>query len=199
MILTLLSQSALGADYTVEFSPAPNSISDQEVSTLSSSKILNFAQDVLSSISNTLSAYLKTTDIPTCTSSQILAKSGQALVCVNISSIPGLTLTDGQADSFKKLIINASCTVSGCTFDSLGSPNIVSSIPRASAGNYSITFTANQKAPTYCDCQAVGNHDQSCHIYGLTASGISVVRTYSTTGNVLQESSALRIYCEMPR
>lgn len=61
----LLSSPAYSADYTVEFQPADQSIGDQQVSSITSSKITDFISEVSSRISAVVANYVLKSDIKT--------------------------------------------------------------------------------------------------------------------------------------
>lgn len=61
--LILISNLAYAADFTVDFNPSANSVDDSKVSSISSSKISDFATAVLSAVSSTLSNFLQKNDI----------------------------------------------------------------------------------------------------------------------------------------
>lgn len=109
----LCSLSTYGADFLIEVQPKTDSVGVQELKTelkptcsstqkmrydgseyvcedITSSSILNFASEVISAMSTTLSNYLLKTDIPNCTSGQVLTKIGDNYSCVNpvLSSSP---------------------------------------------------------------------------------------------------------------
>lgn len=63
IILTLNVMSAQAQEFVIEVAPAPNSIGNNEVSSISSSKISDFVSSVISSMSSTLNSYLKKEDI----------------------------------------------------------------------------------------------------------------------------------------
>lgn len=77
-----LSLNTYAADYVIEFQPAPNSVSDAEVSSLSTSKISGFLSEVSSAIQSAISGLLSRSEIPSCSAGQFLSKVDNDLVCV---------------------------------------------------------------------------------------------------------------------
>lgn len=63
LLILLISLQAQAADFTVEFTPANNSVGDAQVSSISSSKISDFVSSVVTAISSTLSNYLLKSEV----------------------------------------------------------------------------------------------------------------------------------------
>lgn len=105
LLILLLSFNAVAADFTVEFTPAPNSVGNPQVSdgALSSSKIINFASEVVSALSSSLSSYVLKSDVPNCSANQFLVKSGNSFSCQAVA-IP-------SSEPTENLIINGDFSV----------------------------------------------------------------------------------------
>lgn len=73
--MNLENYQAQGADFIIELKPKSNSINDEHVSSISSSKISDWVYS--------LSSYLIKSDVPNCSEGQVLTKSEDAYSCIS--------------------------------------------------------------------------------------------------------------------
>ncbi len=108
-LLLMLSFQVKAADFLIEVQPKSDSVGVQELKTelkptcstsqkmrydgtayicedITSSSILNFASDVISAMSSTLSNYLLKSDIPNCAEGEVLTKNGDVYSCITAAA-----------------------------------------------------------------------------------------------------------------
>ena len=133
ILMALISSSALAADFTVSFTPADSSVSNQQVSTITTSKISDFISAIAALANRVISNdNAGTTVINT---SQLFVASGvvpTTIDTVNCNASVGavvLTMPDATLNKSKRFFLKkVDSTANLCTFPSVSSQTFMAGI-----------------------------------------------------------------------